>query len=420
MSRSAVREIQVSGISVQRGEVLVPTQIGDPVHGMLICHAAPLVAGSLRAKGKQVRLAELPRCDDSSGDPDIMLYLVTCQQHDGSTAAIAAATAPGDAVAAAAARAAVDEWAAACGTRTLLMAGSPWCSGALHAASAARQAASDYCGTGRTVHVLAPVAIPAETASALRDLGAVITTTLADVAAGDIVVFAAHGVTTEVRAEASRRGATVIDGTCPLVAAAQTAANHAADRGQQLVLISQPGLAATAAIISQAPGNVTVVETPAKTAALQVSDTRHVSFLMQPGVVLETAAPIVAALRSRYPAVKAAVPAEVCYAPSDRVGTIYSVALGSDLMFVLGDPQSPDARQVCGHARDSGTRVQVVSDLDDIKPAMLTGVHTIGVAESTSARAGLAANVVSALSGLGRISVARRRLSTEKTSSVLT
>jgi 4-hydroxy-3-methylbut-2-en-1-yl diphosphate reductase len=134
--------------------------------------------------------------------------------------------------------------------------------------------------------------------------------------------------------------------------------------------------------------------------------------------VLETAAPIVAALRSRYPAIKAA-PADLCYAPSDRAGTIYSVALGSDLMLVLGDPHSPDAKQVCAQARDSGTRVQMVSEIDDIKPAMLTNIHTIGVAESTSARAGLAAHVLSALSGLGRMSVARRRLSTEKTSSVL-
>jgi 4-hydroxy-3-methylbut-2-en-1-yl diphosphate reductase len=420
MSRAAVREIQVAGVSVQRGEVLVPTQIGDPVHGMLVCPAAPLVAASLRAKGRQVRLAELPRCADSSGDPDVMLYLVTCQQHDGSTAAIAAATAPGDAVAAVAARAAVDEWAAASATRTLLMAGSPWCSGALHAASAARQAASDYHGTGRTVYVLAPVAMPAETTSALADLGAVIIRSVTEVDAGDVVVFPAHGVTTDVRAEVSRRGATVIDATCPLVAGAQNAAARAAERDQQLVLVGQPGLAATGTIVSQAPGNVTVAETPANTAALQVADSRNITFLVQPGAVLETAAPIVGALSSRYPAIKAAVPAEVCYAPSDRVGTIYSVALGSDLMLVLGDPQSTDVKQVCGHARDAGTKVQVVAELDDIKPAMLAGVHTIGVAESTSARVGLAAHVLSALSGLGRLSVARRRLSTEKTSSVLT
>jgi 4-hydroxy-3-methylbut-2-enyl diphosphate reductase len=212
----------------------------------------------------------------------------------------------------------------------------------------------------------------------------------------------------------------VIDGTCPFVAAAQTAASRAADRDQQVVLISQPGLAATEAIVSQAPGHVTVVETPAKTAAVQASDTRQMTFFVQPGVVLETAAPIVSALRSRYPAVKPTVPTEVCYAPSDRVGTIYSVALGSDVMLVLGDPNSPDAKQISAHARDSGTKVHIVSDVEDIKPSMLAGVLTIGVAESTSARAGLAAQVLTALSGLGRLSIARRRLSTEKTSSILT
>jgi len=418
MSRPAIREIQVCGASAQRGEVLVPTQIGDPVHGILSCHAAPLLAGLLRAKGRQVRIAELPRSDDSGVDGDLTLYLVTCQQQDGSTAGIAAATAPGDTVAAAAARAAVDEWAAVSATRTLLMAASPWCSGALHAASTARQAASDYHGTGRTVHVLTPVAMPPETTSALGDLEAVIAPSLADVAAGDVVVFPAHGVTTDVRAEATRRGATVVDGTCPFVAAAQTAAARAADRDQQVVLVSQPGHAATEAIISQAPGHVTVVETPAKTAAVQASDTRQITFLVQPGVVLETAAPIVSALRSRYPAVKPAVSAEVCYAPSDRLGTIYSVAVGSDLMLVLGDPNAPDAKQISGHARSAGTRVHVVSDVEEIRPSMLAGVHTIGVAESTSARAGLAAHVLTALSGLGRMSVARRRLTTEKTSSI--
>jgi 4-hydroxy-3-methylbut-2-enyl diphosphate reductase len=261
--------------------------------------------------------------------------------------------------------------------------------------------------------------MPAEIADVLSDLGASITTSLADVDPGDVVVFPAHGVTADMRAEANRRGATVIDGTCPLVATAQTAASRTADRGHQLVLVGQPGQASTAAIMSNAPGHVTAVETPAKTAALRVSDSRHMSYLMQPGMALEAGAPILSALRSRYPGVKAATPADVCYAPSDRAGTVYSVALGSDLMLVLGDPQAADTRQICGHARDSGTRVQVVSEVADIRPPMVAGIQTIGVAESTSARAGLAAGVLTALSGLGRLTVARRKLSTEKTPSAL-
>jgi len=50
---------------------------------------------------------------------------------------------------------------------------------------------------------------------------------------------------------------------------------------------------------------------------------------------------------------------------------------------------------------------------------MLSAVHTIGLAEGTSAGAGLAAQVVEALSGLGRLTIARRRLSTEKTADIL-
>jgi hypothetical protein len=46
-------------------------------------------------------------------------------------------------------------------------------------------------------------------------------------------------------------------------------------------------------------------------------------------------------------------------------------------------------------------------------------VLTIGLAESTSAPAGLAAQVLTALSGLGRLTVARRRVSTDATASVL-
>jgi 4-hydroxy-3-methylbut-2-enyl diphosphate reductase len=418
MSRQDVREITVPSAGLQRGEVLVPRQIQDPVHGPLTCPAAPLVAGSLVSKGRPNRLATLPSAD-WRGDADARLFLVTCPREDGGTAAIAAAAPSGDALSASAARGAVEEWAAVSGSRSLLIAGTPWCSGALHAASAARQAASDARGAGQRVYVLARAAMPAETAAELADLGAIVASSLDGVGPHDVVVFPAHGVTAEVRAEATRRGATIVDATCPIVAAAQTAAGRTADRGDQLVLVGPPDHAATDPIKSQAPGRVTIVETPANTTAVAASDSRPISYLIQPGLTLEAGAPIVSALRSRYPAARSAVPAEVCYAPSDRAGTIYSVALGSDLMLVVGDPKSADARQMCAQARDSGTRVQVIGQVSDIRPAMLSSVHTIGLAESTSAGAGLGAQVVEVLSGLGRLTIARRRLSTEKTADIL-
>jgi 4-hydroxy-3-methylbut-2-en-1-yl diphosphate reductase len=418
MSRQDVREIPVASADLKRGEVLVPRQIHDPVNGPLSCPAAPLVAGSLMAKGRPNRLATLPRAD-ARGAADARLFLVTCPREDGGTAAIAAAAPSGDALSASAARGAVEEWAAVSGSRSLLVASSPWCGGALHAASAARQAASDGRRTGQRVYVLAPAMMPAETAAELTDLGAIVASSLDGIGPGDVVVLPAHGVTAQARAEAARCGATIVDATCPIVAAAQTAAGRSADRGHQVVLVGQPDHASTEPIMSQAPGRVTIVDTPTNTAAIPASDSRPISYLVQPGLTLAAGEPIVSALRSRYPAARPAVPAEVCYAPSDRAGTIYSVAVGSDLMLVVGDPKSPDTRQMCAEARNSGTRVQLIGEVSDIKPAMLASVHTIGLAESTSAGAGLAAQVLEALSGLGRLSVARRRLSTEKMPGIL-
>jgi 4-hydroxy-3-methylbut-2-en-1-yl diphosphate reductase len=417
MSRTDIREIPVPSAGMRRGEVVVPTHVGDPVHGKLCCPAAPLVAGSLQARGRPVRIADLR--GEASADADARLYLVTCPREEGATAAVAAAAAPGDALSAAAARAAVEEWAAVCTNRSLLLAGSPWCSGALHAGSVAIEAASGHQGTGHRVYVLTPAVIPPETMVTLSDLGAVVTESLEGVEPGAVVVLPAHGVTAQLRAEAARLDVTVVDATCPIVATAQAAASRAAERGHQIVLVGPPDHAATSPISSQAPGRVTVVDTPAKTATVSTGQAGGVSYLLQPGFALEAAAPIVSALRSRYPTAKPAVPAETCYAASDRAGTIYSVALGSDLMLVVGDPQSSDARHICAVARDAGTKAQLIGDVDDIKPAMLTSVLAIGLAESTSASAGLAARVLDALSGLGRLTVARRRLTTEKTTSAL-
>ena len=143
-----------------------------------------------------------------------------------------------------------------------------------------------------------------------------------------------------------------------------------------------------------------------------MTDARRVSYLLQPGIPVESAAPVTTALRSRFPAARGPNPDGFCYAPSDRALAIRAVAAGSDLMLVLGDSDSADARQASALARDCGARTHVVAAASDLTPALLTGVTVIGMAESTSAPSALAGQVIAALSGLGPLSVVRREVST--------
>jgi 4-hydroxy-3-methylbut-2-en-1-yl diphosphate reductase len=410
MHRSVAQEFLAPGIQVAPGEVLVPTEVGDPVRGPLPSPAAPLVGGTLLRKGKRVSYAPVGHCaDPSGGEGGATVFVATCQQRDGTTAAVAAAAGPADRVAVAAARAAVDEWSAVFGTRRLLAAASPWCMGATQALDAVRRAVAGRAA----VYVCGELAGDPDTLSGLAEQGAVFVGSLGEVPDGAAVVFPAHGVCPEVQAEATARGLEIIDATCPLVSRLHAEARKFAERGDDLVLIGQPGHAAVPGILGQAPGKAAVVSTPAGTTALQVADPRRVSYLLQPGIAVEDCSPVAAAVRSRFPAVHRPHPDGFCYAASDRAQTVRVIASASDAMLVLGAADSPDSRQLYGLARDCGPRTHIIAATCDLTPEVLSGVVTIGLAESTSASPGLARRVTKALSGLGPLGLTSRRVSTE-------
>jgi 4-hydroxy-3-methylbut-2-en-1-yl diphosphate reductase len=410
MNRSAVREFVAPDVSVPPGEVLVPTEVGDAVHGPLPSPAAPLIAGTLLRKGKRVGHGPVGHCADPSGDDGgAVLFVATCQQRDGSTAAVAAAASPADRVAVAAARSAVEEWSAVLGTRRLLTGASPWCGGATQALAETRRAAGDRAA----VYVYGELAAGSDALSELAEQGARFVRSLDEVPDGATVLFPAHGIPAEVRARAAARGLDVIDATCPLVRRVHDEASKFAERGDDVLVIGQPGHAAVAGIIGQAPAVATLVSSPGNTAALRVTDSRRVSYLLQPGIPVEDSAPVVAALRSRFPALRGPNPDAFCYAASDRAETVRAIASASDAVLVLGAPGDPDSRRISALARDCGAHTHIVPAVNDVTPAMVTGVSAIGLAEATSAGPALAEQVTYALSGLGPLSMTSRRVTTE-------
>ena len=400
MSRFAVREFQAPGLDISPGEILVPAQLGDPVHGMLSCPAAPLIEGTLRRRNRDVRQASVPQLHDRQQDGDgAAVFVVTCQQREGRSVALAAAASPADRLAVALARSAVAEWAAVIGTRTLLLAPGPWCEGARRALTLAEKAVAN--ADGRTVHVLGELAASPQAAAALAAQGAQAGTGLGEMTRGDLVVIPAHGLPDAERAQAAERGLHVIDATCPLVAEAQAQARTLLARGDQLVLIGRPGSAAATAITGQdgpeepdEPGAVTIAS-PAATAGVRAADSRRLSYLLQPGIPLEDSVPVAAALRSRFPAVRGPHPDGFCYAATDRADSIRMVAAAADVLLILGT-DSADARQLASLALSRGARPKTVAGTGDITPDMVADVPAIAVAESAPARAGLAAEVTAA------------------------
>jgi 4-hydroxy-3-methylbut-2-enyl diphosphate reductase len=357
-----------------------------------------------------VRYAPVGHCADPADNVGgATVFVATCQQRDGSTAAVAAAASAADRMAVAAARSAIDEWSAVFGIRRLLAAASPWCSGALRALEEARRTVAGR----RTVHIYGHLAAYPELVAGLAEHGAVFVESLEEIPAGATVLFPAHGVSAEVQAAAAARGLEIIDATCPLVAWVQAETRKFAERGDDVVLVGQPGYAAVAGIAGQAPGKVSLVASPASTAALQVTDARRVSYLLQPGIPVEDTTPVTAALRSRFPALRDPHPDGFCYAASDRAEAVRAIAASCDVMLVLGTADSPDTRRLSALARGCGVRTHVLRQAGDLGSDVLSGAGIVGLAESQSAGAALAREVTEAISGLGPLSVTSRRVITD-------
>jgi 4-hydroxy-3-methylbut-2-enyl diphosphate reductase len=405
------RKCLAPGTTVAPGEVMVATEIGDPARGLLPCPAAPLVGGVLERRGIPIRYGPVPHyAEASQSDHGAVLFVMSALQGEGAATGIAAAANAVDGLAAAAARAAVEEWSATVGTRRLLGGISPWCEGAVRALEQARET---VMFTDGPVHVYGWLAASEQARDDLAASGAIFVSSLEDVPDGSTVVIPAHGVPPAVLDEAARRGLQTVDATCPLVTAVHAETQRFVERGDQVVVIGPRGHAAAAGIAGQAPDHTVATESPAGVSAVRVSDPRRVSYVLQPGIPVEEAAPVSAALRSRFPALRGPDPDGFCYAASDRKETIRAVAAASDLVLVLGIEDEPDTRLLAGLARAGRAKAHVIGDAGQVEPSWLAGVGTIGLAETISARPGLADQVTTALSGLGPLSVTRRRVTTE-------
>jgi len=134
----------------------------------------------------------------------------------------------------------------------------------------------------------------------LRAKGAVFVEELDEVPAGATVIFSAHGVSREVRAQAERRGLKVFDATCPLVTKVHVEVTKMLREGYEIVMIGHRGHPEAEGTMGQAAGGMHLVETVADVAALRPASGK-LSYVTQTTLSVDDAASVIAALKARFP-----------------------------------------------------------------------------------------------------------------------
>ncbi|MBX7527487.1 4-hydroxy-3-methylbut-2-enyl diphosphate reductase [Qipengyuania vesicularis] len=233
----------------------------------------------------------------------------------------------------------------------------------------------------------------------LKTKGAIFVEELDEVPDDAPVVFSAHGVPKSVPAEAQRRKLLYVDATCPLVSKVHRQAERQIEKGQHILFIGHAGHPEVIGTMGQVPeGRITLVETIADVEALPFTDEDNLSFLSQTTLSVDDTADIIAALQSRYPHIVAPKAEDICYATSNRQAAVKQIAPASDLVLVIGAPNSSNSLRLVEVSERLGTDAKLIQRADEIQPEWLEGVGTLGLTAGASAPEKLVREVVDRLS----------------------
>jgi 4-hydroxy-3-methylbut-2-enyl diphosphate reductase len=235
----------------------------------------------------------------------------------------------------------------------------------------------------------------------LRAIGAVFVEELNEVPDGATVIFSAHGVSRAIQAEAAHRALKIFDATCPLVTKVHMEVTRFAREAREVLLIGHAGHPEVEGTIGQFDtslgGSIYLIETAEDVANVKVRGPEHLAFVTQTTLSVDDTASIVAALRSRFPLLKAPVKEDICYATQNRQDAVKDLIGRCDRLVVVGSQSSSNSNRLREMADKAGIPGYLVDGPEQLHREWFEGVKIVGVTAGASAPEILVKGVVAQL-----------------------
>lgn len=284
------------------------------------------------------------------------------------------------------------------GKKLLLLKPRGFCAGVVRAIDIVRIALETF---GAPIYVRREIVHNRYVVDDLSSKGAIFVNEIDEVPEGARVIYSAHGVAPEVRAQSKARGLRVIDATCPLVTKVHVEASKFAKQGYSILLIGHRDHEEVVGTLGEAPDVTQVVGSPEEVAGLTVPDPDKVAYVTQTTLSLDEAGAIIKALKEKFPNIHEPPAQDICYATENRQVAVKQVAGDTDLLLVVGSVNSSNSNRLVEVARNLGRASHLIDSYTDIKPEWLAGVNTVSLTAGASAPEVLVKEVIEFLAAKG-------------------
>src|SRR5688572_30165841 len=248
----------------------------------------------------------------------------------------------------------------------------------------------------------------------LKAKGAIFVEELEEVPAGATVIFSAHGVSQAVRRDAQQRGFRVFDATCPLVTKVHVEVAKKRAQSREIVMIGHEGHPEVEGTMGQSEGGMYLVENPEDVARLEVRDGENLAFVTQTTLSMDDARRTIDALKQRFPKIVGPKRDDICYATQNRQDAVKALARESDVVLVVGSPNSSNSNRLREVAQNEGVEAYMVDNAGELRPEWLAGKRVVGVTAGASAPEVLVREVLDKLAALGAANVRELEGAVEK------
>lgn len=241
----------------------------------------------------------------------------------------------------------------------------------------------------------------------LREKGAIFVQELDEVPDHATVIFSAHGVSRAVQDEAKRRDLHVFDATCPLVTKVHLEVTRYSKEGRETILIGHKGHPEVAGTMGQYDlrygGAIYRVDSTAEVEALTVTSPEKLAFVTQTTLSVDDASIVIDALRQKFPAIIGPKKDDICYATQNRQDALKNLSDNTDIILVVGSPNSSNSNRLREIAEKRGTPAYLIDTADDIQTEWINNKQRVGITAGASAPEILVQEVTQRLADLGAI-----------------
>ena len=223
----------------------------------------------------------------------------------------------------------------------------------------------------------------------LRNRGAIFVEEIDEIPDDSLVIFSAHGVSSQVEDATKARNLNFFDATCPLVTKVHMEVRKHAKANRDIILIGHEGHPEVEGTmgrhINSENSSIFLVQDENDALTINVNNKERLALVTQTTLSVDETMSIIDILKKRFPSIEIPKKDDICYATQNRQDAVKQLALESDYIVVVGSKNSSNSNRLKELAEKCGCKSALIDEFSDLDLEDIQNCKSIAITAGASA-----------------------------------